>query len=36
MNKAPSPEAIVEFFASVSSVEWVIIYPNQKPVNSSQ
>ncbi|MEL0590748.1 MAG: rod shape-determining protein MreC [Planktothrix rubescens PR222] len=36
MNKAPSPEAIVEFFDSVSSVEWVIIYPNQKPVNSSQ
>lgn len=36
MNKAPSPEAIIEFFASISSVEWVIIYPNQKPVNSSQ
>lgn len=32
MNKAPSPEAIVEFFASIPSVEWVIIYPNQKSV----
>lgn len=30
MNKAPSPEAIVELFAPMSSLEWVIIYPNQK------
>lgn len=32
MNKAPSPEAIVELFAPISSLEWVIIYPNQKSV----
>jgi len=30
MNKAPSPEAIIEFFAPIYSLEWVIIYPNQK------
>lgn len=30
MNKAPAPEAIVEFFASMSTLEWVIVYPNQK------
>jgi len=32
MNKSPSPEAIIEFFAPISSLEWVIIYPNQKSV----
>jgi len=30
MNKAPSPEAIIELFAPMSSLEWVIVYPNQK------
>jgi len=30
MNKAPAPEAIIEFFASISTLEWVIVYPNQK------
>ena len=33
MNKAPSPEAIIEFFAPISAVEWVIIYPNKKSVS---
>lgn len=36
MNKAPAPEAIVEFFAPISSLEWVIIYPNAKKSSESQ
>ena len=30
MNKAPAPEAILEFFAPISSLEWVVVYRNQK------
>ncbi len=30
MNKAPAPEAIIEFFAPISSLEWVVVYPNTK------
>jgi rod shape-determining protein MreC len=30
MNKSPAPEAILEFFAPISSLEWVIVYRNQK------
>lgn len=30
MNKAPAPEAVIEFFAPISSLEWVIVYPNSE------
>ncbi|MGB3532468.1 MAG: rod shape-determining protein MreC [Microcoleaceae cyanobacterium] len=29
-NKAPAPEAVIEFFVPLGSVEWVVIYPNVK------
>lgn len=29
-NKAPAPEAVIEFFVPIGSLEWVVIYPNQK------
>lgn len=28
MNKAPAPEAVIEFFAPISALEWVVVYPN--------
>ena len=32
INKAPAPEAVIEFFVPLGSLEWVVIYPNPKSV----
>ncbi len=29
-HKAPAPEAIIEFFVPIGSLEWVVVYPNLK------
>jgi len=33
-NTSPSPEAIIELSAPVSSLEWVVVYPNSKGQNA--
>lgn len=33
-NISPSPEAIIELAAPVSSLEWVVVYPNSKGQNA--
>lgn len=30
VNKTPAPEAVIEFFVPLSSLEWVVVYPNSK------
>ncbi len=32
LNKAPAPEAVIEFFVPLGSLEWVVVYPNPKSV----
>jgi rod shape-determining protein MreC len=29
LNKGPAPEAILEFFAPINSLEWVVVYPHK-------
>jgi len=29
-HKAPAPEAVIEFFVPIGSLEWVVVYPNLK------
>ncbi|WP_449417351.1 rod shape-determining protein MreC [Phormidium nigroviride] len=31
MNKSPAPEAIIEFSASINSLEWVVVYAHEEP-----
>ncbi|MEG4515730.1 MULTISPECIES: rod shape-determining protein MreC [unclassified Microcoleus] len=32
MNKTPAPEAVVEFSAPMSALEWAVVYPHSKQV----
>ncbi|MCG5059485.1 MAG: rod shape-determining protein MreC [Limnoraphis sp. WC205] len=32
LNKAPAPEAVIEFFVPLGSLEWVVVYPNPKSI----
>jgi len=34
MNKAPAPEAVVEFSAPMNSLEWAVVYPHSKQAES--
>ncbi|MDY7019996.1 MAG: rod shape-determining protein MreC [Cyanobacteriota bacterium] len=36
INKAPAPEAVIEFFVPLGSIEWVVVYPNPKAAQNQK